>query len=33
MEGYLKAVTTNPDIETLFLHKQSRRVGVTLKKR
>jgi len=33
MEDYLKAVTTNPDLETLFLHKQSRGIGVTLKKR
>lgn len=33
MEDYLKAITTNPDLETLFLHKQSRGIGLTLKKR
>lgn len=33
MEDYLNAVTTSPDLETLFLHKQSRGIGLTLKKR
>jgi len=33
MEDYLKAIITNPDLETLCLHKQSRGIGVTLKKR
>jgi len=31
MQDYLKAVTTNPDLQTLFLHKDSRGMGVTLK--
>jgi predicted O-methyltransferase YrrM len=30
---YLKAITTNPDLETLFLHMEGAGVGVTLKKR
>jgi len=30
---YIKAVTTNPDLETLLLHEQGAGVGVTLKKR
>jgi len=30
---YVKAITTNPDLETLFLHMQGAGVGVTLKKR
>jgi predicted O-methyltransferase YrrM len=33
MQDYLKAITTNPDLETIFLHKQSSGIGVTLKKR
>lgn len=33
MEDYLKAVTTNPDLETIFLHEQKQGMGVTLKKR
>jgi len=33
MQDYIKAVTTNPDLETIFLHKHDRGVGVTLKKR
>ena len=33
MQDYLKAVTTNPDLETIFLHKQDSGIGVTLKKR
>jgi len=33
MRDYLKAITTNPDLETLFLHEQGRGIGVTLKKR
>lgn len=31
MQDYLKAVTTNPDLQTLFLHKDVRGMGVTLK--
>jgi predicted O-methyltransferase YrrM len=30
---YVKAITTNPDLETLFLHMDRSGVGVTLKKR
>lgn len=30
---YVKAITTNPDLETLFLHMEGSGVGVTLKKR
>ena len=30
---YVKAITTNPDLETLLLHKEGSGVGVTLKKR
>ena len=33
MEDYLKAVTTNPDLETIFLHEEDMGIGVTLKKR
>ena len=33
LEGYVKLVTTNPDLETIFLHEQDRGIGVTLKKR
>lgn len=33
MKDYLDAVTTNPDLETLFLHADKQGVGVTLKKR
>lgn len=33
MRDYIEAVTTNPDLETIFLHKHDRGVGVTLKKR
>ena len=33
MQDYLKAVTTNPELETIFLHKQTTGIGVTLKKR
>jgi len=33
MQDYLKAVTTNPALETVFLHKDSSGLGVTLKKR
>jgi hypothetical protein len=29
----VKAITTNPDLETLFLHMEGAGVGVTLKKR
>jgi caffeoyl-CoA O-methyltransferase len=32
MQDYLEAVTTNPDLETIFLHKDDRGIGVTLKK-
>jgi predicted O-methyltransferase YrrM len=30
---YLKAVTTNPDLETVFVNKEAAGVGITLKKR
>jgi len=33
MQDYLKAVTTNPDLETIFLHEEDMGIGVTLKKR
>jgi len=33
MQDYLKAVTTNPELETIFLHKDTSGIGVTLKKR
>ena len=33
MQDYLKAITTNPGLETIFLHKQDSGIGVTLKKR
>ena len=33
MQDYLEAVTTNPDLQTIFLHEQGRGMGVTLKKR
>jgi caffeoyl-CoA O-methyltransferase len=33
MQDYLKAVTTNPDLETIFLHEEEMGIGVTLKKR
>jgi predicted O-methyltransferase YrrM len=33
MQDYLKAVTSNPRLETIFLHEHDRGVGVTLKKR
>lgn len=33
MEDYLKAVTTKPGLETIFLHEQTTGIGVTLKKR
>ncbi|MEJ2701883.1 MAG: O-methyltransferase [Sedimentisphaerales bacterium] len=33
MQDYLKAVTTNPKLETIFLHKEGSGLGVTLKKR
>jgi len=33
MRDYLHAITTNPDLETLFWHKDAAGVGVTLKKR
>jgi len=33
MQDYIEAITTNPDLETIFLHKQAAGVGVTLKKR
>ena len=31
--AYVEAITTNPDLETIFLHMQAAGVGVTLKKR
>jgi caffeoyl-CoA O-methyltransferase len=33
MQDYLKAVTNNPELETIFLYKQPSGLGVTLKKR
>jgi caffeoyl-CoA O-methyltransferase len=33
MEDYIKAITTNADLETNFVHSQGAGVGVTLKKR
>jgi len=33
MRDYLEAITTSPDLETLFWHKDAAGVGVTLKKR
>lgn len=33
MKDYLKAITTNKDLETIFLHAHAQGVGVTLKKR
>jgi caffeoyl-CoA O-methyltransferase len=33
MQDYLEAITTNPELETVFLHKQTTGIGVTLKKR
>jgi caffeoyl-CoA O-methyltransferase len=33
MQDYLEAVTTNPELETIFLHEQTAGIGVTLKKR
>ncbi len=33
MRDYIEAITTNPDLETIFLHMQGAGVGVTLKKR
>jgi predicted O-methyltransferase YrrM len=33
MEDYIKAVTTNPKLETKFIHKHDQGIGVTLKKR
>lgn len=33
MQDYLKAVTTNPELETTFLHEHDMGIGVTLKKR
>ena len=33
MQDYLEAVTSNPELETIFLHEQASGIGVTLKKR
>ena len=33
MQDYLDAITTNPELETIFLHRQTTGIGVTLKKR
>jgi len=33
LSEYIKAITTNPDLETILLHMQAAGVGVTLKKR
>lgn len=32
LQEYIKLVTTNPDLETIFLHEQDRGIAVTLKK-
>jgi len=33
MQDYIKAITTNPTLETIFLHKDTGGISVTLKKR
>jgi hypothetical protein len=33
MQDYFRAITTDPALETIFLHKQGSGIGVTLKKR
>jgi caffeoyl-CoA O-methyltransferase len=33
MQDYLKAITTNPTLETIFLHKDAGGISITLKKR
>jgi caffeoyl-CoA O-methyltransferase len=33
MQDYITAITTNPDMETIFLHQQGAGISVTLKKR
>ncbi len=33
MQDYLKAITTDPNLETIFLHKEAGGISVTLKKR
>jgi predicted O-methyltransferase YrrM len=33
MQDYLEAITTNPELETIFLHEQTTGIGVTLKQR
>jgi hypothetical protein len=33
MQDYLEAITTNPALETIFLHEQASGLSVTLKKR
>ena len=33
MQDYIKAITNNPDLETVFLHKETGGISVTLKKR
>jgi caffeoyl-CoA O-methyltransferase len=33
MQDYLQAVTSSPELETIFLHEQTTGIGVTLKKR
>ena len=33
MEDYIRAVTTNPKLETKFIHKHDQGIGITLKKR
>jgi hypothetical protein len=30
---YIKTITTNPDLETVFLHMHAAGIGVTLRKR
>ena len=33
MKDYIKAITTNPNLETIFLHKEAPGLTLTLKKR
>ncbi len=33
MQDYIKAITTNPDLETVFVNEGDRGIGITLKKR
>jgi hypothetical protein len=33
MEDYIEAVTSNPELETRFIHRHNQGIGITLKKR